>query len=97
MKVRFLSPARRELEEAVRYYETRKPDLGLEFRDEAKATLARVVAHPQAWQILEREIRRCQMARFPYGLIYEPSASEIVVIAVAHLHREPGYWERRVQ
>ena len=97
MKVRFLSPARRELEDAVRYYETQKPDLGADFRNEAKATLARVVTHPLAWQTLGGEIRRCQMSRFPYGLIYEPSASEIIVIAVAHLHREPGYWEQRVQ
>lgn len=97
MKVRFLSPARREFEEAVRYYESQKPDLGVDFRNEVKATLNRVVAHPQAWQSLAGDIRRCQMSRFPYGLIYESSATEVIVIAIAHLHREPGFWEQRVQ
>jgi hypothetical protein len=37
------------------------------------------------------------MQRFPYGIIYEPSEVEIVIIAVAHLHREPEYWRSRAQ
>jgi hypothetical protein len=34
--------------------------------------------------------------RFPYGIIYELSEDEIVIIAVAPLHREPEYWRSRV-
>lgn len=37
-----------------------------------------------------------QMQRFPYGVIYEPAVTEIIVVAIAHLHREPGYWQGRV-
>ncbi len=42
-------------------------------------------------------IRRCQMQRFPYGLIYEPTSVEIIIIAVAHLHQEPRYWRMRLK
>jgi hypothetical protein len=35
------------------------------------------------------------MQRFPYGLIYEPTSVEIIIIAVAHLHQEPMYWRMR--
>jgi hypothetical protein len=37
------------------------------------------------------------MQRFPYGIVYELSEIEIVLIAVAHLHREPEYWRSRLQ
>lgn len=34
---------------------------------------------------------------FSLRIIYEPSEVEIVLIAVAHLHRNPEYWRSRVQ
>ena len=95
MKTRFLLPARRELNEAVRYYNAQRIRLGEEFRDEAWETVQRIKEFPQTWHPLGSNIRRCQMRRFPFGIIYEPSEVEIVLIAVAHLHREPEYWRSR--
>lgn len=96
MKTRFLLPARRELSEAVHYYNTQRLHLGDELLDEAWATIRRINDFPFAWHPLGGSIRRCQMQRFPYGIIYEPSDVEIVVIAVAHLHQEPEYWRDRL-
>jgi toxin ParE2 len=96
LKTRFLLPARRELNEAVRYYNLQRVDLGDEFRDEAWEAVRRSREFPLAWHALGGSIRRCQMERFPYGIIYEPSEVEIVLIAVAHLHREPEYWRARM-
>jgi toxin ParE2 len=97
LKTRFLLPARRDLKEAVRYYNAQRISLGEEFRDEAWETVRRIQEFPLAWYELGGAIRRCQMQRFPYGIIYEPSEVEIVLIAVANLHREPEYWLARVQ
>lgn len=96
MKIRFLSPARHELNEAVRYFNWQRAGLGDEFRDEAWETIKRIKEFPLAWHPLGGAIRRCQMIRFPYGVVYEPSNHEIVVIAVAHMHRDPGYWRVRL-
>ena len=89
MKVRFLVPARRELRDAVLYYNTSRPRLGDDFRDEVWETIQRIKIFPEAWHPLSASIRRCQMNRFPYGLIYVASENEILIIAVAHLHRAP--------
>jgi plasmid stabilization system protein ParE len=97
LKIRFLLPARRELHNAVRYYNAQRERLGEEFRDEAWETIQRINNFPLAWHPLGGSIRRCQMQRFPYGIIYEASELEIVIIAVAHLHQEPEYWRSRVQ
>jgi toxin ParE2 len=92
LKVRFLETARLEFREAILYYNAQRPRLGSEFRDEVKATFKRIVQQPDAWHLMGGNIRRCQTRRFPYGVIYEPFPAEIVVVAIAHLHRKPDYW-----
>jgi toxin ParE2 len=59
--------------------------------------IRRINDFPMAWHSLGGSIRRCQMQRFPYGLIYEPTSVEIIIIAVAHLHQEPRYWRMRLK
>ena len=97
MKTRFLLSARRELTDAIRYYHTQRVKLGDEFRDEAWETIQRIIIFPQAWHLMGGTIRRCQMQRFPYGVIYQPSESEILIISVAHLHQAPEHWRSRVK
>ncbi len=96
MKVKFLQPARYEFRKAAKFYEQQQPGLGKKFRDEVLATIERIQGFPLGWQLLTENIRRCQTRRFPYGVIYILENNEILIIAVAHLHREPDYWESRV-
>ena len=39
--------------------------------------------------------RAMVIRRFPYSLVYRASRDELLVIAVAHHRREPGYWAGR--
>lgn len=70
-------------------------DWGDEFRDEAWETLQRIKKFPEAWYRLSDSVRRCQVNRFPYGLIYTASEEEVVIIAVAHNRRALDYWRSR--
>lgn len=97
MRARYLEAARVELRGAVRYYNTQRPGLGAEFKSEVRAAIQRIKRLPRAWQAIDGEdLRRCQTNRFPYGVIYQIRDKEILIIAVAHLHREPGYWLDRL-
>jgi hypothetical protein len=40
--------------------------------------------------------RRYRLRRFPYGLVYVETGSDIIILAVMHLHRRPGYWNERL-
>jgi hypothetical protein len=40
-------------------------------------------------------VRRALLHRFPYSVVFLPLATELRVLAIAHLHRRPGYWRRR--
>jgi plasmid stabilization system protein ParE len=46
--------------------------------------------------MLSQNTRRCRTHRFPYGIIYQAKRDEILIVAVAHLHREPDNWLERL-
>jgi plasmid stabilization system protein ParE len=94
--IQFLEAARDDLREAIRYYEAQRPGLGAEFRDEVRSALERIERFPEAWHPLSASTRRCRTHRFPYGIIYQVRPDEILIVAVAHLHRRPDYWKDRI-
>jgi hypothetical protein len=97
MIVRFIRAARDELDGAIRYYDSQRAGLGDEFKTEVDAALDRIEFWPNAWSSAGNDVRVCHTKRFPYGVVYLIDSDTIVVIAVAHLHRRPGYWNRRLK
>ena len=97
-KYRFLTPAILEVEAASQFYESNKPGLGREFLDEIDDTIQRILSNPQAWQVLDGEIRRCRLRRFSYGIIYTLLDDDIaLIISVMHLHRYPSSWRKNLE
>jgi len=92
MNIRFLPPAGQELDDAVEWYDRQLPGLGTEFLDEVDKALHRIAVYPHSCEEIETGLRRCLLNRFPYGIIYGLDETIIVVVAIAHLHREPRYW-----
>ena len=87
--------ANSELAEAVQHYEECQIGLGLDFAEEVYAAIERISKYPDAWFELSRNTRRCLLNRFPYGVIFQFKSGTIYIIAIAHLHRRPGYWKDR--
>jgi ParE toxin of type II toxin-antitoxin system, parDE len=95
--IRFLEIAEIELDQAIRWYGSQAPGLGDAFLVEVLSTAKRIERYPDAWHALGQGIRRCRLGRFPYGLIYSLDHGDILVLAVAHLHRRPDYWRDRLK
>ncbi len=93
--VRFLTPASEEMVEAAVWYEQRASGLGGAFLDQVEAAAAFVEEYPEAAEELEDGFRRKLLRQFPFGLLYTVEPDEIVIHAVMHLHRRPGYWRDR--
>lgn len=96
MKFYFHPDAEAEFDRGVEYYEQRQPGLGLEFAEEVYATISRIIQYPDAWSALSKNSRRCLINRFPYGIIYQVKSQHLRIVAVAHLHRRPDYWRKRL-
>ncbi len=97
MNITFLTLAQQEVDDAVYWYRNQAEDASHEFLDELDRAVRLVKSYPLAFTEIEPEIRRCLLARFPYALIYGIEQQTIVVIAVSHLHRQPGYWSDRLE
>ena len=95
--VRFSEPASHELAEAVHWYETRRAGLGRELFDAIVATVTLIETSPEIGRTISTDghTRRTLVARFPYQLVYRLRPTEIVIVAIAHLKRRPGYWKSR--
>jgi plasmid stabilization system protein ParE len=96
MNVEFLKDAEEELDEAFAWYESQKIGLGFQFIDEFNSAMKRILSFPLSYPFLEKDVRRCLIKRFPYGIVYGIHNDTIVIVAVAHLHRQPSYWIERL-
>ena len=95
MKFSFHPEAEEEFRAAIEYYEDREEGLGYDFSVEVFTTIENVVARPDAWPLVEADIHRCLVNRFPYGVLYSIEGADIFILAVMHLRRHPDYWKDR--
>jgi len=70
MTFSFHPEAELEFLEAINYYEDRERGLGYDFSIKVFNTIQNIVNYPTAWPIIEEDMRRCLVNRFPYGVIY---------------------------
>lgn len=95
MSYTFHPEAEAEFVAAVAWYEERSAGLGLDFATEIRQAIARAESMPLAWTRIDGDIRRVLAHRFPYGVLYAPHNDAMLIVAVMHLSREPGYWMHR--
>lgn len=86
-----------ELTQAAAWYEARREALGDAFVDAVQAAARAVSVNPLRFSLLRHappdvQPRRAPVNGFPYLLIYEVRADHVLVVAVAHEKRRPGYW-----
>ena len=92
----FRREARAEVRAARDWYDERAPGLGLEFARAVDAAIAAIRQNPEAYPLVEGDIRRAILRRFPYNIFfYREAADELVVLACLHHRRDPEAWRAR--
>jgi hypothetical protein len=91
----FHPEARAEYLASIAYYDHENIGLGAEFAQEVEDAIELILSFPSAWPTLGGDVRRCMLGRFPYGLIYSTLDDYVLIIAVAHAKRAPGFWQSR--
>lgn len=99
-RIRILEQAAEEAIEAAAWYEQERPGLGIEFNHAINAAL----------DLLEQDIvplaslpkitdasgaKKLVLKRFPFDIVVRESDDEMIVVAIAHHSRQPGYWRSR--
>ena len=96
MRLVVTPPALAELHDAAAFYKLKaNVELGLAFVDEFERTANLVLVNPLLGVVFRSNRRRYILRRFPYSIIYQATAEELRILAVAHHRRRPGYWAQR--
>ena len=96
MRVEYHPAVQKELEEIRDYYEDRAPGLGRAFIDEFEGQILRIAATPERWMIVDMDIRRCLMTRFPYVIYFRCVGTDrIRITTVKHQRRHPKWGRDR--
>ncbi len=70
--------------------------MGERYISAVQTAIGHIVDSPLLGRILEEEVRRYLTKVFPYAVLYTVEDDYILIVAVMHCHREPGYWLHRV-
>ena len=97
MRTRLHPEARADLREGKAFYRSRSPLASVAFAQEIDRAISRIAEAPLRYPLGEFGTREYVLPwRFPYTLVYVVRDEAVVVVAVAHQSREPGYWHHRV-
>jgi toxin ParE1/3/4 len=86
--------AQAEIEDAAAWYDGERSGLGLEFiaaLDHAFDDLLSAADQNPIW-MAGKPYRSVLLRRFPYMVLYRVEPDRVVIVAVAHVKRSPGYW-----
>ena len=87
--------ARQEMDDAVAWYQSERPGLGIELTVEIERLLGRIGADPRQFRQVRGEIRRAVLLRFPYTIHFLIESKRIVGLAIFHAKRNPKRLEGR--
>ena len=96
-RISFHRLARKELNDAARYYELEHAELGNAFLDEVEHCVESIRKYPSAAPVIRGNVRRKLIRRFPYALLYSVKPRGIRILAIMNLKRRPMYWVGRGQ
>jgi len=96
MSIRFLPEARVEFDASVDWYEAQRMGLGVDFVARVGDALERITANPQLHAIVYKKVRKAVVRKFPFVILYQKDAEEVLVISVFHTARDPSIWKSRV-
>ncbi len=96
MRYEFHPDALAELKDAAKYYAAGEAGLDLCFVDSVEETIGRILEAPDRWRIIGEDVRRCLTHVFPHGVLYTIEQDYVLILAVMHCSREPGYWKYRL-
>jgi plasmid stabilization system protein ParE len=92
----FHPQADEEYAQAAQYYAAVSPELGARFFDEIERLIAEARQHPDRFFRFCPPARRALARKFPYSVVYLDEADRVLIVAVMHAKRRPGYWLKRL-
>jgi len=96
LDVEVLPPAEDDFEQSYVWYRNQSPDTAIRFRTVIREAIDKLRDDPKLGMRLDEIYRFYRIKKsFPFYLVYRTDPTKIVVVAIAHNRRQPGYWRGR--
>jgi len=101
-RARYHPAARDELRGAIAHDEAERPGRGVDLEEAVRRVIRRIqILHQSAprWPRVEApfDVRRAKVRHHPYLVVYAVLEDQLVVLAIAHTKKRPGYWRDRIR
>ena len=96
-ELEYLDEAIEEAEAAARWYAERSSSAASGFANEVDTAIAAIEQNPNAWPSYDHGTRHYLLRRYPFSVVYRLESERILIVAVAHGRRRPGYWKPRLE
>jgi toxin ParE1/3/4 len=87
--------ARLDVLEAIEWYSERSREIGAEFVRVLDAAFESIRQNPAQFPEVDGPIRKAVLRPFPYTVLFTADETEIVVLSVFHVRRDPKHWKGR--
>ena len=77
---------------AAQFYERLRRGLGFRFIRAVEDISNQIGQSPDAGSPLGRNDRKRAVPGFPYNVVYRVEPQRVLVLAIMHQRRKPGYW-----
>jgi plasmid stabilization system protein ParE len=88
MRVEYHPEAAEDLNGATDHHNSIRAGLGDKLRVEVYGAIERLAQNPSQYRIVESEIRRCFVHRFPYSVLFRVVSPDLVRILAIRHHRQ---------
>jgi len=92
----FKPEAKKDIVDAVQWYEQQRVGLGIRFRSMLEKVFSQMEVLPELYRVIYKDVRRASTPGFPFSIYYRIDEGEVVVLAVVHASRDPERWKSRV-
>ena len=93
--VLFHPEAQAEYDAALAWYQARSLPAASRFEAEFERVVGLIGTSPELYPSYDDAHRFAVLRRFPYSVVFQVESGQVYVVAVAHSHRSPGYWQGR--
>ena len=95
LPVDYLPGARRDFDESFDWYAARSTRTALRFVAAVDAAVTSLADAPLRFTSPDGVHHECPVKKFPFRIVYRWVDERVLIVAVAHAKRRPGYWRDR--
>lgn len=93
--VDFLSGARLDFDVSFDWYAAQSTVAADRFSMAIESALSRIAEFPNQFARIDARHRECVVKRFPFRIVFREEEKRVLIVAIAHAKRRPGYWRAR--